>query len=107
MAPLGYGLWASLKANPVLQWIAGAGAAFVAFFLWLASRDRRIRREQRRRIMLKSLEQAEKIKRGSDEKTKQVHDARKRAPRGVRHAGELRRDARARIIADDPDGGTD
>lgn len=89
MAPVGYGIWTALKSNPVLQWFAGIGAAIIAFFLWLASHDRRIRREERRKIRVESLKQVEKIKQESHEKSEQVNIARRDAPRGVLHASEL------------------
>jgi hypothetical protein len=107
MAPLGYGVWTALKTNPALQWAVGIGALFIAYLTNNAFQRRRGRLEERAKAEKRARKVSDKIKRESNEKSKQVDIARRDAPRGVLNADELPKRTRGRIIRDDPDGSTD
>jgi len=85
-APLGYGLYMWLKANPAVMWIAGIGTALAGFLSWQRLRDMRIRREERKRIDAKAEKTAGRViqqaRTKSDETIRKADDARARVPDG-------------------------
>jgi hypothetical protein len=102
MPPL-YGLWVWFRNNPLAQGIAAAVAALVAFFTWLALRDRRIRREALLKAEIKADKQATKaikeVKERTDETVQKAAEARAAVPDGAL-ADELPDDLQS-ILFDD------
>lgn len=77
--PVGYSIWLFLKNNPAARWAAASVAALVAFFTWLALRDRRIRREAVLKQEIKARKTADKVlgklEKESDERIEKANQA--------------------------------
>ncbi len=54
------GIWAAFRASAVMRYAAMAGAAIVAVLLYLGSRDRRVRKAERKEVELEQRRETEK-----------------------------------------------
>lgn len=72
MPPL-YGVWLWFRANPVAQWVAGIGGAYVLFRLWLARKIGAARQEAATEAREEVIEQ---IKEETDDAIQRVEDER-------------------------------
>lgn len=72
MPPL-YGVWLWFRANPVAQWVAGIGGAYVLFRFWLARKIGAARQEAATEAREEVIEQIEEE---TDDAIQRVEDER-------------------------------
>jgi hypothetical protein len=73
MPPPFYAIWLWFKANPVAQWAAGIGAAYVLFRIWLARKIGAARQEAATEAREEVIEQIEEQ---TDDAIQRVEDER-------------------------------
>jgi hypothetical protein len=96
MAPFGYGLWIWFKSNPLAQWAAGIGVAYVMFRVWLARKIGAAKEQAREEVVDQIEEQTDAQIRNVEEDRKRVAELnddqlRKLAEASPHNRGRLQR----------------